>query len=165
MEQILQINDVVNSFIWGPVTLIALIGLGLFLSIRNGFFQFTQVKKPCIIPSDRWEKVPAIRTVFLRCRLFWELSAFPSVPATSPALRPHWSPAAPARSSGCGSLPWLACSPNMPRLCSRFTIARRMKTAGITEVRCTTSKRAFTASLWQFSLRCSDASPASASGI
>ena len=35
-----NINTAVNNFIWGPVMLTLLIGVGLFLSIRTGFLQF-----------------------------------------------------------------------------------------------------------------------------
>lgn len=40
MELISEINNAINSVVWGPVMLILLIGTGLFLSIKTGFLQF-----------------------------------------------------------------------------------------------------------------------------
>ena len=40
METIIQINDAINSFIWGPVMLVLLVGTGLYLTIATGFVQF-----------------------------------------------------------------------------------------------------------------------------
>ena len=42
MDAIIQINDTINSFVWGPVMLILLVGTGLYLSIATGFLQFTR---------------------------------------------------------------------------------------------------------------------------
>ncbi len=40
MEQIIQLNDTINGFVWGPVMLVLLVGTGLYLSIATGFLQF-----------------------------------------------------------------------------------------------------------------------------
>ncbi|MBR0026927.1 MAG: sodium:alanine symporter family protein, partial [Clostridia bacterium] len=40
MEWIRRINDVLNGFVWGPVVLALLVGIGLWLSFATGFFQF-----------------------------------------------------------------------------------------------------------------------------
>ncbi|MEL7649141.1 MAG: sodium:alanine symporter family protein [Sedimentibacter sp.] len=39
MEKITQINDLVNSIVWGPYMIALLVGTGIFLSIRLGFPQ------------------------------------------------------------------------------------------------------------------------------
>jgi len=43
MEQLLAgllaLNDAVNGFVWGPVMLLVLVGTGVYLSVRTGFFQ------------------------------------------------------------------------------------------------------------------------------
>lgn len=40
MDIITKINSAINGFVWGPVMLMLLIGVGLFISIKTGFFQF-----------------------------------------------------------------------------------------------------------------------------
>ncbi len=40
MDAIIQINSAINSFVWGPVMLVLLVGTGLYLSIATGFLQF-----------------------------------------------------------------------------------------------------------------------------
>lgn len=40
MELFVKINGMINSFIWGPIMLSLLIGVGLYLSLRAGFIQF-----------------------------------------------------------------------------------------------------------------------------
>ena len=40
MELITKINSAINGFVWGPVMLTLLIGIGLFISIKTGFLQF-----------------------------------------------------------------------------------------------------------------------------
>lgn len=44
MEKILQINDFVNSIVWGPYMIALLVGTGIFLSIRLGFPQVVDFK-------------------------------------------------------------------------------------------------------------------------
>lgn len=39
LETIMSINSAVNSFIWGPVMLVLLVGTGVFLTIRNRWLQ------------------------------------------------------------------------------------------------------------------------------
>ncbi|OWZ83820.1 alanine/glycine:cation symporter family protein [Natranaerobius trueperi] len=41
MELLLSINETLNDIVWGPPFLILLVGTGLYLTIRLGFFQFT----------------------------------------------------------------------------------------------------------------------------
>lgn len=41
LEIISQINDKVNGLVWGIPALILLIGTGVFMTVRTGFFQFT----------------------------------------------------------------------------------------------------------------------------
>ena len=38
-ERIMEINNVVNSFVWGPVMLFLLVGTGVFLTWKTGFLQ------------------------------------------------------------------------------------------------------------------------------
>ena len=40
METLIQLNDRINGFVWGPVMLALLVGTGLYLSIATGFVQF-----------------------------------------------------------------------------------------------------------------------------
>lgn len=39
VEKIMQINGVINSFVWGPVMLVLLVGTGVYLSWRCGWIQ------------------------------------------------------------------------------------------------------------------------------
>lgn len=39
MELIRQINSLVNSFVWGPVMLLLIVGTGIYFTVRLGFFQ------------------------------------------------------------------------------------------------------------------------------
>jgi AGCS family alanine or glycine:cation symporter len=41
MDTIVAINDWVNGIVWGPPFLVLLVGTGIYLSVRLGFFQFT----------------------------------------------------------------------------------------------------------------------------
>lgn len=43
MEMIAKINSVINSFVWGPVMLVLLVGTGIYLTIITGFFQVTKI--------------------------------------------------------------------------------------------------------------------------
>ena len=40
IETITQINDFINGLVWGAPAMICIIGVGILLSIRTGFFQF-----------------------------------------------------------------------------------------------------------------------------
>ena len=42
MDAIIQLNDTINGFVWGPVMLVLLVGTGLYLTIATGFVQFTR---------------------------------------------------------------------------------------------------------------------------
>ena len=41
MEFIKTINDAVNGFVWGLPMLVLLIGTGIMMTVRTGFFQLT----------------------------------------------------------------------------------------------------------------------------
>ncbi|EKV58067.1 amino acid carrier protein [Brachyspira hampsonii 30446] len=43
VEMIAKINNVVNSFVWGPIMLTLLVGTGIYLSIITGFIQITKI--------------------------------------------------------------------------------------------------------------------------
>ncbi|WP_297276566.1 sodium:alanine symporter family protein [uncultured Brachyspira sp.] len=43
MQTIENINNVVNSFVWGPYMLVLLVGTGIYLTIRLNIFQITRV--------------------------------------------------------------------------------------------------------------------------
>ncbi|ANB01098.1 MAG: sodium:alanine symporter family protein [Chromatiaceae bacterium] len=43
MQGLLAVNDWVNNIVWGPPFMILLVGTGLYLTIRLGFFQFTHL--------------------------------------------------------------------------------------------------------------------------
>lgn len=40
MDLVMQVNQAINGFVWGPVMLALLIGTGLYISVRTGFMQF-----------------------------------------------------------------------------------------------------------------------------
>lgn len=40
MELVMRINEVINSFVWGPVMIVLLMGTGIYFTVRTGFFQF-----------------------------------------------------------------------------------------------------------------------------
>ena len=40
LETIAQINDIINGLVWGAPAMICIIGVGILLSVRTGFFQF-----------------------------------------------------------------------------------------------------------------------------
>ncbi len=39
MDALLEFNDTVNGFVWGPIMLFVLVGTGVYLTFRSGFFQ------------------------------------------------------------------------------------------------------------------------------
>lgn len=39
LKWVTDINGVLNSFAWGPIMLVLLVGTGIYLSIRTGFIQ------------------------------------------------------------------------------------------------------------------------------
>ncbi len=43
MEQIMALNGFINGIVWGPPILILIVGTGLFLSIKTGFFSITKL--------------------------------------------------------------------------------------------------------------------------
>ena len=44
MEFVVKINHAINSIVWGPVALVALLLIGIFFSFRLGFLQITKFK-------------------------------------------------------------------------------------------------------------------------
>jgi AGCS family alanine or glycine:cation symporter len=46
-DKLIAINSTINSLIWGPPMLIALIGVGLYLTYRTGFIQFSKFGLMC----------------------------------------------------------------------------------------------------------------------
>lgn len=45
LEVISNVNSAVNNFVWGPVVLAMLLGIGIYMSIRLNFFQFRKAKE------------------------------------------------------------------------------------------------------------------------
>ncbi|NYB74735.1 sodium:alanine symporter family protein [Sedimentibacter hydroxybenzoicus DSM 7310] len=43
MEQIMAVNDFINGIVWGPPILVLIVGAGLFLSVKTGFFSITKL--------------------------------------------------------------------------------------------------------------------------
>ena len=43
MLEIEKINNIVNSFVWGPYMLVLLVGTGIYMSIRTRLFQITKI--------------------------------------------------------------------------------------------------------------------------
>jgi len=43
LQTIESINSVVNNFIWGVPAMICIIGVGLYLSLRNGLYSSSQI--------------------------------------------------------------------------------------------------------------------------
>ncbi len=43
MEIVSKVNAIINSFVWGPIIILFVIGTGIFISIRTGFFQVTKI--------------------------------------------------------------------------------------------------------------------------
>ena len=102
----------VTEFLWGTPLMILMIGVGLYLTIRTGFFQFTGIKtiwkktfgelfrkdKPADAGEGMLRPFQALSTVL----------AGTVAAATSRAWPPPSPWAAPAPCSGCGSSPWWA---------------------------------------------------------
>lgn len=43
MDIIASINSKINSFVWGPIMLLLLVGVGAYFTFRTGFFQITKI--------------------------------------------------------------------------------------------------------------------------
>ncbi len=43
METVIQINDAINQFAWGTVSVVLLMGTGLICSLVTGFPQFSRI--------------------------------------------------------------------------------------------------------------------------
>lgn len=44
MDLFMKINSAINSFVWGPIMLVLMVGTGMYLSYRAGFIQFRYLK-------------------------------------------------------------------------------------------------------------------------
>ncbi len=44
LEWIVRTNDLINGIVWGPPFMILLVGTGVYLTVRLGFFQFTHLR-------------------------------------------------------------------------------------------------------------------------
>lgn len=47
VESLVALNSAVNGFVWGPIMLLFLVGTGIYLTIRTGFFQVTKFGFTC----------------------------------------------------------------------------------------------------------------------
>ena len=47
VEALLALNTKVNGFVWGPPMLITLVGVGVFITIRTRFIQFSKFGLMC----------------------------------------------------------------------------------------------------------------------
>ena len=65
MELFKQIMDRMDTFVWGPVMLILLVGTGVFLTVRLGFRTW---EKSAILPAVCSEQRGRSRTVSLQRR-------------------------------------------------------------------------------------------------
>ena len=43
METLMNINSAVNNIVWGPPILVLIVGVGLYLSVKTGFFSITKL--------------------------------------------------------------------------------------------------------------------------
>lgn len=43
LELIVRVNDAVNGFVWGVPAMVCIIGVGILLTVRTGFFQFRKL--------------------------------------------------------------------------------------------------------------------------
>jgi AGCS family alanine or glycine:cation symporter len=43
MERLMEINGIINEFVWGPPMLFLLVGTGVYLTFRTKFFSFTKI--------------------------------------------------------------------------------------------------------------------------
>ncbi len=43
MDKLMEINGIINDFVWGPPMLILLVGTGIYLTIRTNFFAITKL--------------------------------------------------------------------------------------------------------------------------
>jgi len=56
LQRILEVNTRLNEFIWGPAMIIAIIGIGLFLTVGTGLVQFRRFRamlKETLLPKKR----------------------------------------------------------------------------------------------------------------
>ncbi|NLM44629.1 MAG: sodium:alanine symporter family protein, partial [Clostridiales bacterium] len=43
MDKLMEINGIINSFVWGPYMLILLVGTGVYLTLRTNFMSITKL--------------------------------------------------------------------------------------------------------------------------
>ena len=43
MDKLMEINGIINSFVWGPYMLILLVGTGIYLTLRTNFMSITKL--------------------------------------------------------------------------------------------------------------------------
>ena len=43
MDKLMEINGIINGFVWGPPMLILLVGTGIYLTLRTNFFSITKL--------------------------------------------------------------------------------------------------------------------------
>lgn len=43
MDKLMEINGIINGFVWGPPMLVLLVGTGIYLSLRTNFFSITKL--------------------------------------------------------------------------------------------------------------------------
>lgn len=58
IDTIARINGTLNGIVWGLPATVLIFGVGLYLSIRTGFLQFTKFGTVWKIPSVRYSTAP-----------------------------------------------------------------------------------------------------------
>lgn len=43
MDKLMELNGIINGFVWGPPMLILLVGTGVYLTFRTNFFAITKL--------------------------------------------------------------------------------------------------------------------------
>ena len=105
-----QVNDVVNSFVWGPPMLILLLFVGIYFSIRLRFFQirrfgFVFKETICATFSKKTTNEPKNQRAITQFQaLAAALALQQSVPATLLAWQRRWLPVGRVLCFGCGSV-------------------------------------------------------------
>lgn len=106
-----KILSLAEKAVWGLPTLLLLVGVGVYLTVRTRFFQFRtflpMLKHTLggIFAPKKDRELAATRYSHALSVCFAPRSRQLSARAISPALPMPWSWAAPVRYSGCGSRP------------------------------------------------------------
>jgi len=143
MESILQtvstVNDAVNGFVWGVPAMICIIGVGILLSVRTGFIQFSKfgyaiksVLGKLFSKSDAGEG--AVTPFQAVCTALAATVGTGNIAGVAGAI----AIADPALYSGCGSLPCWECVPSSPKLPWLYISVREMLMATGLAAPCTT---------------------------